>query len=75
MPLFVQSYLSDWRMSGISQNVVYASLAIAGIIGLASIVDLIVGAPFGGQTLFDIMFLISAGITGYLGFDCIKDAR
>lgn len=62
-------------MSGISQNVVYASLAVAGLIGLACIIDLVMGAPFGGQTVFDILFLISAGITGYLGFDCIKDAR
>lgn len=62
-------------MSVISQNIVYVSLGIAGLIGLACIADLATGAPFGGQTLFDILFLISAGITGYLGFDCIKDAR
>ncbi len=62
-------------MSGISKNVVYISLGIAGLIGLACIADLVFDAPFGGQTVFDIVFLISAGITGYLGFDCIKDAR
>ena len=62
-------------MSGLSQNVVYVSLGIAGLMAIASLLDLIMGVPFGGQTLFDILFLISAGITGYLGFDCIKDAR
>ncbi|GAB5441869.1 MAG: hypothetical protein Fues2KO_22180 [Fuerstiella sp.] len=62
-------------MSAISQNVVYGSLAVAGLIGLACLVDLIFGVPFGGQMVYDILFLIAAGITAYLGIDCLKDAR
>lgn len=60
-------------MSAIAQNVVYVSLVIAGLIGLACLADLVMGAPFGGQTMFDILFLISAGITAYLGIDCLRD--
>ena len=60
-------------MSAIAQNVVYVSLVIAGLIALACLADLVMGAPFGGQTLFDILFLISAGITAYLGIDCLRD--
>ncbi len=62
-------------MSAISQNVVYVSLVVAGLIGLACVADMIVGAPFGGQTMYDILFLISAGITAYMGVDCLKDAK
>lgn len=62
-------------MSAIAQNVVYVSLVVAGLIGLACLADLIFGAPFGGQTVYDILFLISAGITAYLGIDCLRDSR
>ncbi|MCP4174789.1 MAG: hypothetical protein GY758_28920 [Fuerstiella sp.] len=62
-------------MSGIPQNVVYASLVIAALMGLASIADLATGSPFGGQTVFDILFIISAGITAFLGIDCLRDAK
>lgn len=60
-------------MSGLAQNVVYASLAVAGLIGLACLVDIIWKVPFGGQSLYDILFIISAGITAYLGIDCLRD--
>ena len=62
-------------MSPIAQNVIYASLVIAGLLGLACLADLITGMPFGGQTLYDILFIISAGITAYLGIDCLKEAK
>ncbi len=62
-------------MSGLPRNVVYASLVIAGLIGLLSIADLCNVGPFGGQTAFDVLFLISAGITAYLGIDCLRDAK
>jgi len=61
-------------MSGIAQNVIYASLAIAGLIGLACLADLVMGVPFGGQSMYDILFLIAAGITAYLGIDCLKSS-
>ncbi|MEQ9411131.1 MAG: hypothetical protein RIK87_25690 [Fuerstiella sp.] len=62
-------------MSPLTQNIVYASLVIAGLIGLACLADLVVGVPFGGQTVYDILFLISAGITAYLGVDCLREAK
>ncbi|APZ95494.1 hypothetical protein [Fuerstiella marisgermanici] len=62
-------------MSPIAQNVVYGSLVVAGLLGLACLIDLIMGVPFGGQTLYDILFIISAGITAYLGIDCLKEAK
>ena len=62
-------------MSGLSQNVVYVSLGIAALMGLAAIADIATGAPFGGQTGFDVMFIISSGIAVYMAVDCIRDKR
>lgn len=60
-------------MSGLTLNVVYASLGIAGLIALACLADLIFGAPFGGQTMYDILFMMASGITIYMGIDCLKE--
>ena len=62
-------------MSAIAKNVIYVSLVVAGLVALACIGDLVAGAPFGGQTLYDILFLICAGITAFLGIDCLKEAK
>ncbi len=59
-------------MSGISQNVVFASLAIVALIALACIADMILGVPFGGQMVLDIVFLIAGAMTAYMAIDCIK---
>ncbi len=61
-------------MSGLTLNVVYASLGIAGLIAAACLADLVFGAPFGGQTTYDILFLLASGITIYMGIDCLKEA-
>lgn len=57
-----------------AQNVIYFSLGIAGLIALACIMDVVSGMPFGGQTVMDIIFLLSAGLIVYLGVDALKGA-
>jgi hypothetical protein len=67
------SCLPGFPMSGLTQNIVYASLAIAGLMGLACLADLVLPhGPFGGQTMYDVLFLIAAGITAYMGIDCLR---
>ena len=61
-------------MSSLALNIIYTSLAIAGLMGIACLADLVAGVPFGGQSTFDILFLISAGITAYMGVDCIRNS-
>ena len=67
--------LRKLRMSAMAQNVVYASLVIVGLIGLACLIDIFAGVPFGGQTVYDILILISAGITAFLGVECIREVK
>lgn len=66
-------------MSDTSRKMIYGSIAAAGAVALAAIADLIIGIPFdwgSGQTLImDILFLVSAAIVIYLGWDALKDLR
>ena len=51
------------------------SMGFAGLMLLLSVSDLATGVPFGGQTVFDAMMIISAGIVEYMGINCLKDSR
>lgn len=66
-------------MSDTSRKMILGSIVAAGLVGLAAILDLVTGMPFGfgsGKTLvMDILFLICAGIVVYLGLDALKDLR
>jgi hypothetical protein len=66
-------------MADTSRKMIVGSMAAAAVVAVAAIADLIVGMPFGwgsGQTMImDILFIISAGIIGYLGWDALKDLR
>jgi hypothetical protein len=49
------------------------SMGAAGVVALAAIADLILSMPFGGSMIFDILFLVSAGIVGYLAYDTFRE--
>ena len=49
------------------------SMAVSGLVALAAIADIFTGKPFAGQMLFDIMFLLSAGIVGYMGWNTWRE--
>lgn len=58
--------------SGVKQMLI-GSFAAAAIVGLLAIVDMATGFPFAGEMMQDIMFLISAGLIGYMCFDTYKE--
>jgi hypothetical protein len=62
-------------MAGKSRGIVLGSMGVAGLMGLAAILDLALGFPFGGQMVMDIMFILAAGLVAYMGVDCLKDIR
>ena len=47
---------------------------IAGLVALFAVFDMALGVPFGQQIVMDVMFLVGAGIVGYLAYDAFKDA-
>jgi len=63
-------------MKDLPKNVVVGSMAASGLVALLAIADLALGVPFAGREhtmMMDIMFIICAGIIGYLGWDALKD--
>lgn len=62
-------------MTELPKRVVIASMIVALVVAVAAILDLVMGLPFGGKhtMIMDIMFLICAGIVGYLAWDSYRD--
>ncbi len=60
-------------MTSGSRNMLIGSMAVAGLVALMTVLDMAMGMPFGGQKVLDIMFLLSAGLIGYMCFDTYKE--
>ena len=56
-----------------SKSMVVGSMIAAGVVAVASVMDLVFKFPFSGQILMDVMFLIGAGLVGYMGYDAYQD--
>ncbi len=56
-----------------SKNLVYMSFGAAGIVGALCLLDLATGIPFARQMVFDVLFLLSSLVVGYLAWDAYKD--
>ena len=52
-------------------------MIVAGGVALLALADLVTGVPFSGEhsKLMDILFLVAAGIVGYLSWDAYRDLR
>ena len=59
--------------SNLSKNLVFGSFGAAGGVALLSLLDLVLKVPFAGSVTMDILFILSAAIVGYLGWDAYKD--
>lgn len=62
-------------MAKMAKNVVFGSWGVAGLVALLAILDMIMGIPFSGQMVMDILFLLGAGMVGYMGWDSYRDLR
>ena len=59
-----------------SKNLIYGSMAAAGLVAVLSVLDLAVKMPFAGYSrAMDICFLIAAGIILYMGWETIRENR
>lgn len=48
-------------------------MGAAGLVALLTILDLAIGVPFGRALVFDIMFVISAALVLYLGWESYRE--
>ncbi len=59
-----------------AKRLIIGSMAAAGIVALLSVLDLALKIPFSGEYIaMDILFLCSAAIIIYLGWDAYKELR
>ena len=56
-----------------TKKMLIGSMAVAGLVAVAALADIVTGAPFAGLVMFDVMFLVSAGIVGYMGLDTWRE--
>ncbi len=59
--------------TNLAKNMIFGSFGVAGFVAILALLDLILGVPFAHSTTMDILFILSAGIVGYLGWDAFKD--
>ena len=57
----------------LSKNLVFGSFSVAGFVAILSLLDVVLKWPFAGYIVMDILFILSAAIVGYLGWDAYKD--
>ncbi len=64
-------------MADTPKTLVRISMFVAGLVALMAIADLAIGAPFSGKhtKMMDILFIISAIIVIYLGWDTHREMR
>lgn len=62
-------------MTDAPKKMIMGSMAASGLVAVLALVDIIIGIPFRGSTMMDIMFLISAGLVLFLCWDAWKDLR
>ena len=57
-------------------RMIFASMGVAGLVALLSILDLSVKFPFAGYSLtLDILLLITSAIIGYLSWETYRENR
>ena len=54
----------------------WGSMGVAGLLLLLFLLDVFLGIPFGGVSIFvDIVAVLACGIVLYLAFDALRDLR
>lgn len=57
-----------------TKNMIYGSMAAAGIIAVLSVLDMIAKIPFAGYSLaMDICFLLASSIILYMGWETFRE--
>ena len=61
-------------MSKRIKQMLLGSMAASGLVAVTAIADLIISIPYAGSIVFDILFLISAGVIVYMGYEVLKES-
>lgn len=55
------------------KRMLLVSGAVAALVGTAAVVDIIMGVPFRGMVVMDVMFLVGAALVGFMVYDAYRD--
>lgn len=61
-------------MSKQIKRLLLGSMAASGLVAVTAVVDLIIGIPYSGKMVFDILFLVAAAIVIYMGYETFKES-
>ena len=68
---------SGWRSM---KAVILVSIGVSALVGVVALLDMVMGlvgqsgmAPFSGQTTMDIMFVVAAGLIGWMGLESLQE--
>ena len=68
---------SGWRFM---KTAILASIGVSVLVGVVALLDMVMGligqtgmAPFAGQTTMDIMFVVAAGLIGWMGLESLQE--
>ncbi len=53
----------------------YAAMGVAGVIALLFLIDLILGMPFGGYRVMDVLFVLGAAFVLWQGFETYRELK
>ncbi len=61
-------------MSKQMKRLLLGSMIASAIVAVTAVVDLIIKIPYSGAMVFDIIFLISAAVILYMGYEVLKES-
>ena len=64
----------EFSMSTQIKRLLLGSMAASGVVAVTAIVDLVLGIPYSGAMVFDVLFLISAAVIIYMGYEVFKES-
>lgn len=66
--------IRKFSMSKQMKQMLIGSMAASGLVAVSAVVDLVLGIPYSGKMIFDIMFLVAAAIVIYMGYETLKES-
>lgn len=73
-PIFPTPVTHELSMSKQIKRLLLGSMVASGLVAVTAVVDLIIGIPYSGMMVFDILFLISAAVVIYMGYETFKES-
>ena len=61
-------------MSKQIKRLLIGSMVAAGLVAVTAIVDFFIDIPYSGMKVFDILFLVTAAIVIYMGYETLKES-